>query len=138
MPKENLQLPSVWDGGISLHVPEAPMYAPHRHDELEFNLMTAGRAAYLLGERRYDLTRNTLVWLFPGQDHVLLDRSADHVMWIGLFKPALLNRPGISSHSDGGTAVLRESTPPGHFCRRLAEADGAPGLAAGGDPCGAR
>lgn len=125
MPKENLQLPSVWNGSISLHMSEAPMYAPHRHDELELNLVTAGRAAYLLGERRYDLTRNTLVWLFPGQDHVLLDRSKDHEMWIGLFKHDLLNRPDIGGQNNSGTAMLRESAPPGHFCRRLAEADGA-------------
>ena len=120
MSKENLQLPPAWVGNVNRHLPGLLMPAPHRHDELELNLVTAGRAAYLLGERRYDLARNTLVWLFPGQDHVLLDRSSDHQMWVVLFKPDLLRRLGL----DGQQAVLLESAPPGHHCRQASEADG--------------
>ncbi len=125
MSKQNLGLPPAWDGSVSLHTPEMPMNSAHRHDELELNLVTAGRAAYLLGERRYDLARNTLVWLFPEQDHILLDRSADYQMWIGLFKPSLLG--GLGLHAPGGAAdraVLGEAAPAGHFCRRVSEHDG--------------
>ena len=113
---ENLELPAEWDGRVELQgsgIP--PMDAPHRHAELELNLVTAGRAAYLLGERRYDLSRGSLVWLFPGQDHVLLERSADHRMWIGVFKPRLLDRLEIASER----TVLGERSPVGHFCRRV-------------------
>lgn len=112
---ENLRLPAEWDGRLECQESGIPMDAPHRHAELELNLVTAGRAAYLLGERRYDLSQGSLVWLFPGQDHVLLDRSADHQMWIGVFKPRLLNRLETTS----GKAVLGQSSPSGHFCRRI-------------------
>ncbi|BDI28217.1 hypothetical protein CCAX7_002680 [Capsulimonas corticalis] len=125
MPKEDLHLPVSWDGSIFFHTPDAPASTPHRHEELEFNLVTAGRAAYLLGERRYELTRNSLVWLFPEQDHVLLDRSPDHAMWIGLFKPDLLSRLDAGSRLDADKAVLLEPAPAGNFCRRISEADGA-------------
>src|ERR1700722_158893 len=64
----------------------------HRHDELELNLVTAGTARYLLGERRYDLARGTLIWLFPEQDHLLLDESQDYAMWIAVITPALLKQ----------------------------------------------
>ena len=33
---------------------------------------------YLLGDRRHALTPGPLTWLFPGQDHVLVDESSDH------------------------------------------------------------
>jgi AraC-like DNA-binding protein/quercetin dioxygenase-like cupin family protein len=64
----------------------------HRHEELELNLVTAGTAKYLVGERRYDLARGTLIWLFPEQDHLLLDESRDYAMWIVVIRPALLRR----------------------------------------------
>ena len=81
-------------------------------------MVTAGRAVYLLGDRRYELTRNTLVWLFPGQDHILLAESADYEMWIGVFKPSLLAQVCRTPQ----TALLREADPPGRFCRRLFDA----------------
>jgi AraC-like DNA-binding protein len=76
----------------------------HRHAELEMNLVTAGRARYLLDNRRYDLFPNCQVWLFPEQNHLLLDQSADHRMWTLVFKPEFLQR-----------------ICPGYFCRRLAD-----------------
>jgi len=113
---DDLHLSDVYDGRLWPHRFTPERRAPHRHAEIELNLVTAGRAAYLLGDRRYDLTRDTLVWLFPGQDHILLDESADHAMWIGVFKPALLARVCVTPSS----ATLREADPPGQWCRRLA------------------
>lgn len=104
------------EGRLWLHGSTSQMRTPHRHAEIEMNLVTAGRAAYLLGDRRYDLTRDTLVWLFPGQDHILLEESEDYVMWIGVFKPALLARVCVTPAS----AALREPDPPGQWSRRLA------------------
>ena len=105
------------DGRLWIH-----RYAPearhaHRHAEIEINLVRAGRAAYLLGDRRYDLARHSLVWLFPGQDHILLDESPDLTMWIGVFTPRLLARVCTTTE----TQTLREDDPPGRFCRRLAD-----------------
>jgi AraC-like DNA-binding protein len=65
---------------------------PHRHEELELNLVVTGTAKYLVGERRCDLKRGTLIWLFPEQDHLLLDESPEYAMWIVVIGPALLRR----------------------------------------------
>jgi AraC-like DNA-binding protein len=89
----------------------------HRHDELEINFVTQGRATYLLGDRKYELRRHDLVWLFPEQDHVLLNQSSDYAMWILVFKPELVAR--VSTQP--ATQTLRELNPAGDFCRRLAE-----------------
>ena len=87
----------------------------HRHAELELNLVVRGTATYLLGERRYALTPGTLTWLFPGQDHVLVDESADHELWWAVFRPALVARIATSQHARS----LREEDPFGQFSRRL-------------------
>ena len=105
------------DGRLWTHRYAPQMRQAHRHAEVEINLVLAGRAAYLLGDRRYDLTRHTLVWLFPGQNHILLDESADYQMWIGVFTPRLLAR--VCTTRD--TRMLCEEDPPGFFCRRLPE-----------------
>ena len=87
----------------------------HRHRELEFNFVRAGTARYLLGDRRYDLRAGSLVWLFPKQDHVLLDRSPDYRMWIVVVSPALVTAACRSEIA----APLTEPAPAGSFCRRI-------------------
>lgn len=114
--KERLSLPASFAGQVWPHKPGAPIEAAHRHDELEINLITSGRAAYLIGERRFELRRHDLVWLFPGQDHLLLNQSEDYFMWILVFKPSLVRR--VSNLPQNQT--LREADPPGDYCRRLA------------------
>ena len=120
MSREELNLSADWGGDFKLSTALARMPASHRHDELELNLVRTGRATYLLGDQRYDLARNTLVWLFPSQEHILLDRSPDHQMWIGLFKPSLLGSLVVTPEK----TVLCEAAPLGHFCRQVSEADG--------------
>src|SRR5215213_10636020 len=87
----------------------------HRHDELEVNLVVRGTASYLLGDRRYALTSGTLTWLFPGQDHVLVDESADHELWWAVFRPALVARIATTRQA----RPLLETDPVGQFWRRL-------------------
>ena len=65
--------------------------APHRHAELEANLTVTGHAKYLMGEQAVPLPPNSLVWLFPDQDHLLVDASPDFDMWILLFRPGFLD-----------------------------------------------
>ncbi len=67
-----------------------PDMRPHRHEELELNLVVSGTARYLLGSRSYVLRQGTLVWLFPNQQHILLDQSADLKVWLAVFTPALV------------------------------------------------
>ena len=87
----------------------------HRHAELEVNLVVRGTASYLLGDRRHALTRGTLTWLFPGQDHVLVEESADHELWWAVFRPALVARIATAPHA----RTLLEEDPVGQFSRRL-------------------
>ena len=87
----------------------------HRHAELEVNLVVRGTASYLLGDRRYALTPGTLTWLFPGQDHVLVDESSDHELWWAVFRPALVAQIATTRH----TRPLLEADPVGQFSRRL-------------------
>jgi AraC-like DNA-binding protein len=74
-----------------------------------------GTASYLLGERRYELTAGTLTWLFPGEDHVLVDESADHELWWAVFRPSLVARIAIGPDA----RPLLEANPVGRFSRRL-------------------
>lgn len=113
---ETLRIPAGYDGSVWRLEGRAP--APrraHHHVELEVNLALAGRATYLVDDQRYDLSRGTQIWLFPRQDHVLIDESPDYAMWIGVFRPHLLNR----ICTDDASAELLRSRPLGLFCKRL-------------------
>src|SRR6266508_1867597 len=67
----------------------------------------------ICGERRYELAQGTLTWLFPGQDHVLVDESADHVLWWAVFRPPLVARIATTRQA----RRLLEEDPVGQFSR---------------------
>jgi AraC-like DNA-binding protein len=113
---EDLGLPADRDGWVVRHVASERRPRPHRHAELEVNLVVSGTASYVLGEHRYELSPGTLAWLFPGQDHVLVDESADHVLWWAVFRPSLVTRAATAPDA----AALLASDPSGDFSRRLA------------------
>jgi AraC-like DNA-binding protein len=121
--KEKLLLPARLDGRLwwykqSGYGSPGDRHQPHRHDELEFNLVLQGRANYLLGRRRVELRRHSLIWLFPGQEHVLLDQSADYTMWIAVFRTELVRR---LTRGWPDLRALRARRPDGPFCRMVAE-----------------
>jgi AraC-like DNA-binding protein len=113
--KERIVLPARLEGrawslnGNSYH------FAMHRHEELEVNLVTRGRATYLLANRRYDLRPGSQIWLFPDENHVLLNLSPDYEMWLAIFTPTLLRRTCASETY----RVLTARTCAGQSCRRL-------------------
>ncbi len=105
-------------GWLWSHRNRGTVHPLHHHTELEFNLMIRGSGTYLVGDRRFAVRRNDLLWLFPGQEHILIDQSADFSMWVAVFRPQLV------AQASGGsveTAPLREEDPDGHFCRRLSD-----------------
>ncbi|MCW8130498.1 MAG: helix-turn-helix transcriptional regulator [Planctomycetota bacterium] len=113
--REVLPMPEARDGRIWRYVPRGRIHPMHHHDELELNLVLRGRGRYLLGDRRYDLARHSLVWLFSRQDHILLDTTPDFACWIIVWKPEAVRR----ACTEPGTRVLFDPNPAGHFCRRL-------------------
>jgi AraC-like DNA-binding protein len=113
--EEDLGLPADRDGWIVRHVAGERRPRPHRHAELEVNLVVSGTASYVLGDRRYELSPGTLAWLFPGQNHVLVDESADHVLWWAVFRPSLVARAVTARDA----APLGFPDPTGDFSRRL-------------------
>jgi AraC-like DNA-binding protein len=103
------------DGRVVRHTVGDVRPRAHRHAELELNLVVRGTASYLLGDRRYALTPGTLTWLFPGQDHVLVDESSDHELWWAVFRPALVARIATTPQA----RPLLAEDPAGQFSRRL-------------------
>lgn len=112
---ESLNLPQELLGRVWIFGGNSGSFPYHRHEELEFNLGISGQATYLVAGRRVSITPRSLLWLFPEQDHVLLEQSPDFRMWIAVFRPALLR---ASCHSER-TAVLKEAQPDGTSWRRL-------------------
>ncbi len=87
----------------------------HSHDELEYNLVSRGTCSYLVGERRYDLRRGSLLWLFPEQEHVFINPSPDCEIWVVVLRQEALRRTvrtGLDPH-------LCERNPPWMLARPL-------------------
>lgn len=106
------------DGRVVRHRAGDVRVRSHRHAEVEVNLVVRGTATYLLGARRYLLTPGTLTWLFPAQEHVLVDESADHELWWAVFSPRLAARAATTPLA----RPLLERDPAGEFSRHLAAA----------------
>lgn len=115
--KQNLLLPKSHHGALWFYDRRPYPMRAHQHDELECNLVVRGSGAYLINGRKIAINRNAILWLFPGQDHILLEQSPDFAMWILLMKPDYLRQ----ICTDIQTSLLLEANPPGNFCRYLAD-----------------
>jgi AraC-like DNA-binding protein len=91
---EDLKLGRQYDGLIYLveSARNPPTIRSHHHVELELNLVVRGTISYVLGERRFTFGRRTLLWLFPSQEHQLVDRTSDAENYVAVFKPRLIAR----------------------------------------------
>ena len=69
-----------------------PRLQSHRHVELELNLVVRGEITYVVGKRRFRFPARTLVWLFPEQEHQLVDATDDFQSYIAVFRPSLIRR----------------------------------------------
>ena len=67
-----------------------PALKSHRHVELELNLVAHGTITYVVGNQRFTFGPRTLLWMYPSQDHQLVDRSDDAQYYVAVFKPALI------------------------------------------------
>lgn len=116
---QRLQLPPKLDGNVWRYANLANANRPHHHAELELNLVTQGRGTYLLGNRRYEIRRGDLLWLFPAQEHVLVEQNPKFEMWIAVFRRRVVKRNAV----DSGTEVLLQKSFAGDTCRRLTQHD---------------
>src|SRR5690348_9085846 len=105
--REQLHLERSSSGAVWFYKPLPLEIGMHSHTELEFNLVLRGTARYLFSDTRFDLRPGTLVWMFPSQEHVLVDRSPDFQMWIAVFRPGLVRRVSTGQQ----TSILRRSDP---------------------------
>jgi len=115
--RQQLKLPAGLDGNLWHYRQQGRANAMHHHAELEFNLVTQGTGLYLLANRKYQVRRGDLLWLFPAQEHVLIEQSSDFEMWVGVAKPATVRR----ITTDASTKVLQQANPAGEYCRRLSQ-----------------
>ena len=91
---EDLKLRKGYDGFLYLaeSIRNPPRLMSHHHVELELNLVVKGTITYVVGGRRYTFHPRTLLWLFPEQEHQLIDRSDDAQNYVVVFKPSLIAR----------------------------------------------
>lgn len=78
----------------------------HFHREPELNLVTSGHGVLSVGERELPVSAGDLVFLQPGQDHALLQESADFELLVVAISPELAERSGIASSRRLGSHAL--------------------------------
>lgn len=90
----DLKLDPAYDG--LLYLAEATRnlqhIQSHHHIELELNLVVQGTITYVMHGRRFTFLPRTLLWLFPNQEHQLVNRSNDARFFVAVFKPALIDQ----------------------------------------------
>jgi len=91
---EDLKLGKGYDGFLFLAESNRnpPILKSHHHIELELNLVVRGTITYVVSGRRYTFQSRTLLWLFPEQEHQLVDRSDNAQYYVAVFKPSLITR----------------------------------------------
>jgi AraC-like DNA-binding protein len=125
--EEKLHLPQGREGFVV--VGGQGQHPMHRHKEIEFNLVLSGTARYILvasdgTTSRVDLATDSLIWLLPTQDHVLVEKSEDYRHWIVVATPPLLARLPLTFPK--GTGVMcrvlesKKSMALALFCEEIA------------------
>jgi AraC-like DNA-binding protein len=106
----NLKLGKAYDGLLYLaeSARNVQMLQSHHHIELEVNLIVQGTITYVIDGTRFTFSPRTLLWLFPQQEHQLVDRSDDAQFYVAVFKPSLIRRSCRSSAYQGLKHVKNE------------------------------
>ena len=96
---EDLKLDPGYDGFLFLAESSRnpPSLRPHHHAELELNLVADGTVTYVVGGKRITYERRSLLWLFPAQEHQLVDRTKSARYYVAVFTPGLISRACVGS-----------------------------------------
>jgi len=116
---ERLNFPDGQRGRCWHYSVNQSLKPPHRHRELEFNLMVEGRIEYVVGEERVEATAGDILWLYSNREHALIARSSDVRMWIGVFRDSLKRACG----SDQEVTPVAKSVPSGFRLHTLTPRD---------------
>ncbi len=105
---EDLKLGRGYDGFLYLaeSTRNPPKLKSHHHIELELNLVVRGSITYVVSGRRFTFRSGNLLWLFPEQEHQLVDLSDDAQTYVAVFKPSLIAR---SCHTDPYKALKQRN-----------------------------
>jgi methylphosphotriester-DNA--protein-cysteine methyltransferase len=99
----NLKLGKAYDG--FLYLADSTRHLRnihgHHHNELELNVVVQGSITYVVDGRRFTFFPRTLLWLFPRQEHQLVDRSDNAQFYVAVFKPALINKACRTALNEG-------------------------------------
>jgi AraC-like DNA-binding protein len=121
---ENLKLGPRYDGFLFLaeSARNPPALRPHHHVELELNLVANGTITYVVEGRRFSFPKRTLLWMFPAQEHQLVDRTGDAQYYVAVFKPELIRQAcrgsgyaGLGRAEAEGEGVLHTELAPEDF-----------------------
>lgn len=90
--QETLHIAPEYDGFIFLAeaIRNQPFLQPHRHVELEINLVVEGEITYIIEGKRYLFKKSSLLWFFPEQEHQLIERSRDAAYYVAVFTPEMI------------------------------------------------
>lgn len=114
--RDRLYIPEALEGSVWQFAHRPGVHRlPHLHDELEHNLILRGTGAYIIDETRYPLRAGTSIWLYPSQQHLLVETSDDFSMAIAVFRPRFLKRICRQPVN----ADLCQEHPREGFCRQL-------------------
>lgn len=113
--KEKLKIQRGHQGFANLVAQPLQPFASHHHDELEVNLVLTGKANYLFGNQRVPLLPHSMIWLFPKQEHVLIDCSHNFSMWVVVFRQELVGR----ETGQADRRILRSADPGEIYCRQI-------------------
>ena len=121
---ENLKLRKGYDGFLYLaeSIRNPPRLKSHHHVELELNLVVKGTITYVVSGRRHTFYPRAMLWLFPEQEHQLIDRSDDAQNYVVVFRPSLITRScrtpayaGLKETHYGPNGVLNTVLKPDSF-----------------------
>lgn len=68
----------------------SPRSRPHRHEELELNLVTSGTVDVVVDGEVRRLLPGDALWLFPDNSHGVVSATGDWELWIAVITPPML------------------------------------------------
>jgi AraC-like DNA-binding protein len=99
---EDLKIRQRYDGFVFLaDARTLQRIRPHRHRELELNLVERGTITYVVDGRRLRFGPRSLLWLYPDQEHQLVDLTGEARYYVAVFKPSLIRQISGRSAFDG-------------------------------------